>query len=1371
MSVNPWQAEGVSILPSDLKDLMPIVGQQELFRSLEGFRGETLSKGRDALSGFFVVIGGWGVGKSRVGHEICLEAVAREADWIIDGRPERILKAGLEENILPIFVRYSQVTTGPLGSSLETDNWIASVAVEALSRLVEIRGENRVNKLTKNQDRLLELTRDRLKPRGWSSVSQRLREALSDALPDRGVRKSLELLKELKIESLWIVVDEIEDITDTERDGLPSEDRGKGIDQALLTVIPRVIKQEELRQEFPQINFVLLCSLAVGDLMRGIPAIRRRTRWHELNTNSFNDVEAFFRYLRDHRSAVAPSLSTYPDGLKEAAFFAANRNFGWFNVIMNHAHENHREGAIAAPDLLKKFAQDKPKGLKNTVFDLEAISDYQIAKDADKDEVVRLIFGLLPQPVGSALGQMPAATAQRFFEKRHDISGKKLFTPVQEICPPQPHLITAHMVSSGFRNPEGNILEMPGEARFNIQTVMDSLRAYSIGLPPERRENLLICEREEEFTEQVRSLSPYASEAEIFAPRLHRFLMLSWKESKEKGTAGQLFLAPSFSFLRGFNRLNKLREAEAGYLRDGRKNSQLEEAYQELVTDKKKSLRALLQGLCFAWEKDPTDVNFPDGFVQLCAHMNSKQAPLNIGADSAVTLLVVQSSEEAELKDDLNRIARESKHPVLLVVKSDQDLTDQLPDRVIRIAPEVAPMVIVHNLNPHEREALERLGLMGEAFSPDELRTRYFSGWIETARQNLLQKVNAWSDDVERRGLVLRPIFHGRSAKDNELQILARGYVEMVNGSSYDEVLRSPLFDQTDLDVFKKAVTRHIEPGPKFEGFPTTGLIVDESGSTVAQIPRSLVALVERCGSIALSRTDLERSFLFETHSDTPPRDVIRQLTLFLLHAGLLEMQGDKGEKYVRVTTKSLEDLLKRADDWLGREFAQVSAEIQAIHREMGDRLQDQLAKEARQRLKEARKKLDALNVDFFKLSWDELNRIGSDGQPLYVGRLKSATRIISEIRGTVAGVFEAQPAKDFSYTTDCLTDYEAQAGRSDYPLWRRVAVLRGFYKELKDRRQGLLDRIQAVLKDVEARVPVDSSGERIFPTQAISLPLEFYRKELNFPSDKPGQSIQVGGTTQGIAAVGFKLASNRFRDAVERLNIIDGDLNQPGKIVSSFLNSLKEWEGIRQETTGLLSRVADLMQFFSDADQATKERFQLDDVQRKLSDLRGLAEEGLMRQKTDQRDAAGISIFELTSKLATDVEEVKPLVSELRSVLDGITSGILVKLQEDYRVKHSALMSAFRRVRRAQNLSEVAWPDTKGATWGQTVQLFDEVVEKAEREGNTYLPADGSTTFGDLVALCHLDEQGKEVDWNAPLYEGHVRTLMNKKLLRLRLV
>src|SRR5262249_15016153 len=147
--------------------------------------------------------------------ELCLEGVATEAEWIVEGRPERVLKASLEQNILPIFVRYSQVTTGPLGSSLETDNWIPSVAAEALSRLIGIRDNNKVNKLTKNQDRLLELTRQALAPRGFQAAQKRLAEALAATQPEVAVRKCLEILKDLKIENLWIVVDEIEDITDT----------------------------------------------------------------------------------------------------------------------------------------------------------------------------------------------------------------------------------------------------------------------------------------------------------------------------------------------------------------------------------------------------------------------------------------------------------------------------------------------------------------------------------------------------------------------------------------------------------------------------------------------------------------------------------------------------------------------------------------------------------------------------------------------------------------------------------------------------------------------------------------------------------------------------------------------------------------------------------------------------------------------------------------------------------------------------------------------------------------------------------------------------------------------------------------------------
>jgi len=358
---NPWQREGVSILPKDFDNLMPIVGQKILFQRLSRFKNELLDRESQKLAGFFTVIGGWGVGKSRVGHEICMEGLREEVKWIVDGQPERILDPSLKQGVLPIFTRYVQITKGPFGDRLEYDNWIPCVIVETLSRLAGLREKTARNMYVKNQDHILELARKVLKPRGWDKKLPELKKALQNSNPHKAARNALDILKEININHLWVIVDEIEDITDVQQDGLSPDDR-EGIDQALLTIIPRVIKAEEDRELYPEVNFLLLCSQAVGDLLKRIRAIERRTGWHELTTNTYEDVEAFFKYFADYRKDIAEAVSKYPEGLKEAAFFAANRNFGWFNVIMHHAHQNHRDGRVKTPELLKMFAEESTKG-------------------------------------------------------------------------------------------------------------------------------------------------------------------------------------------------------------------------------------------------------------------------------------------------------------------------------------------------------------------------------------------------------------------------------------------------------------------------------------------------------------------------------------------------------------------------------------------------------------------------------------------------------------------------------------------------------------------------------------------------------------------------------------------------------------------------------------------------------------------------------------------------------------------------------------------------------------------------------------------------------------------------------------------------
>jgi hypothetical protein len=1371
-SSNPWRAEGVSILPDHPTDLLPLVGQEGLFHSLESFRDEILRKGAHDLTSFFVIIGAWGVGKSRVGHEVCLEAGTSDIEWIVDGHPRRLLQPSLKDRILPLFIRYSQVTGGQSGTNLEKDNWIASVAAEALRRLVAPTMDGDGNKLAKNQDRLFDLARKALRPKGWDAAAGQLRAVLQEENQDDAVRKSLAILKGLGIENLLLVVDEIEDITDVDRDGLPSSDR-QGIDQALLTVIPRVIKEEDLRQEFPQLSFLLLCSQAVGDAMKGIRAIERRTRWHELTTNSFSDVEAFFQFLRDHRPGVSECIANYPPGLKEAAFFAANRNFGWFNVIMHHAHENMRGGSVNVPDLLHKFAKDPAKGHSGTVFDLEAISDLQIEADGDKEHVTSLLFGLLPKPIGEGPGEIPPATAERLFKKTHVGMNKTLFTRVREVLTPPRHLITAHMVNSGFRNPQGNILELSGEARFDLKIVLESLEAYSIGLPVERRNHLLICEEEEEFIEQVRGLSPYASEAHLFASYLHRFLLAPQSASNAEEAAGESerrFLAPSFSFLLRFNRLNKQRKSEEGLLRDGAKNSQLKEAFGRLHG--KGRTEKLLRGVAFAWERKSVTFDPVDGLKLPSASFISDESPLNLGAEKRATLLFFASdAREADLEQDLTRLGALRAHPIIVLLENEESQKIQLIERLSRIAPSVAPLVTTHNLNSHEFETLLYQGLMGEVFEETDFPTSNFIGRIEVARQRLAQAVgpmgDGWQARVEREGLVLRPIFQAKSAKEEELRALANGYVAMINGASDEQVIQSFL-DEAERDLLKRGIERHVDPSPKYAQYRTIELFNGEAGARVVGVPRTLVTFLERCGPIARSRNDLEKFFLFDSPPDIHPRDIIRQLTSFLTYAGLLEVEADK---YRRVTVPSLENALKRAEDWLDGEYERIAREIRDVHQDVGDDLLNVRAKDARQRLKDARGKLGSLSLEFLSTNSRELEKDGSDGRPIYESRLRKAMSIINDVKSAIRWIFDPVMAQAFQYTPEAFNDFEQQSVRPDYPLWRRAIVLRGFYRSLVERKQASMEKIKAMLDESDRRVPSSLDEEKIFPTQVLSLPLDLYLRELQFSADEPQRTISAAGTTLGTSTIGFKLASGKHREVLSRLDAIEADLSEPGKLLSRYLECLKNWERLRQEYQSLAPHVDEAERFFADAPADVRQQYGLTLLTRSAEELRGIAEEGLMREGTDRREMAGTPVFQLIDGLEDDLKKVRDLPADLRDRLDGIERGILVTLQKEYGDRYGALMSAFSRVRKAQNLELAFWPEKRANTYQATADSFEKVVQEAEAEGNAYLSDADDFKFQDLVALCEQELQGKQVDWNDPTLKRYVQILIAKKLLILKLI
>jgi hypothetical protein len=1371
VSQNPWQRQGVSVIYENLADLIPLVGQESLFDKLCKFRDDILSSTRESLTGFFVLFGGWGVGKSRVGHEICLEAFADEVQWIKGGEPHRILEHGIQQGILPLFVRYVQITGGPLGAGLETENWISRVTVEALSRLAELRGPA-AGSSAKNEDRILNLTRKGLRRKGWDTHLPQLREALKATDANVAARQALDVLKELGIEHLWVIVDEIEDITDVERDGLRGD--RTGIDQALITIIPRVIKSEEARRDFPEVNFLLLCAQSVGDLLTNIGAIRRRTDWYGLTSNSFADVESLSQYLSVHRPKVAEAVSNYPKGLKEAAFFAANRNFGWFNVIMHHAHVNHSRVPQTTPQLLEKFAKDFDRGDGRSVFNMENIDEFHIANDADREEIVQAIFSLLPRSIAPD-GEIPVGRAEHLLSKK-DAAGRPLFTKLREIAPPQEYRILAHMINCGFRNPTGgNELQIPGEFSFNIKTVIDSLKAYSIALLAERRKHLLICEDESEFIDQIKGLTPYAERAADFAPFLHGLLTDSSYQVKGTDGVPKVHIGPAFSFLLDFNGLNASRRTETGFLRDSTKNTQLEEAFRQVQKDAPKRAKALLRGLANVWnmEKAPIPVTEPQGLKLLAVRTAAQPAPFNLGASGQATLIYAAGSSEADLDHDLTRLAQEPAAPVLLLLEDQDGQVEDLRHRLERNVPGIAPFVILHNITGQTASNLIRIGLMGDAFRSDDLRTSHFHAMVGTAKQHLEGSLKEWLEErIEKRGLVLKPLFLGSKVGEEQLRAFSKGYAAMLSGMNEHLTVQmtSGVFSsEAERDDFRKTVEKHANPGPKYQNDPRMVLIeTNGAGEHVAVVPRAMISVLERCGPVAIQRGDLERRFLFELSEGMRPRDVIRHFTSVLHYVGLLEQDGEKLE---RISAFKLDTWVKRAKDWLDGDFKAGAEGIKAIHRDAGADLTDIRMKDARDKLKKAADTLGALSLDFIGKPWAELNEETSGGGTVYEERSKAAVGVVREVRTAVRSVFDPSELGAFRYSPDSLREYEAEAASLGYPLWKRLAVLRSFYSELEKRRKALVKRMDEVLVEVDKRVHELPSGEKAFPIQALTLPLSLYRQELNFGADRPEKTVSAGGSSFGVKTVGFKIASGHYIEAMERLDTIEKDLHQPGELVPAFLELLKTWEGLRKQVSGLQEKFGRVADFFSDAPLEDRKKYDISGIEGELADLVDLIEEGGIRLGTDSREDAGTPPFQLIQGLKDDLRKAQDGPRALQERLDGIIPSVVSSLEEFYSERYRYRMNAIARIRLVQGQTPSVWPDAAAETFGKTKAVFEDTVRRIEMEGETFFAGCGDTSFNTYVGFCQLELEKKFIDWKSVEHKRHRDVLMDKNLLTLKLV
>src|SRR5207249_4010153 len=114
---------------------------------------------------------------------------------------------------------------------------------------------------------------------------------------------------------------------------------------------------------------------------------------------------------------------------------------------------------------------------------------------------------------------------------------------------------------------------------------------------------------------------------------------------------------------------------------------------------------------------------------------------------------------------------------------------------------------------------------------------------------------------------------------------------------------------------------------------------------------------------------------------------------------GLLEADVDK---ITRVSSHQLEIWVKSAEDWLDGVFENDARAIKRVNDDEGENLLNVRAKDARHRLKAAKKRLEDLSLDFVGKPWVELNKETADGVRLYEQRLRSVIQVVRSVRTSV---------------------------------------------------------------------------------------------------------------------------------------------------------------------------------------------------------------------------------------------------------------------------------------------------------------------------------------------------------------------------------
>ncbi|TRZ47831.1 hypothetical protein D4S03_10995 [bacterium] len=1325
---NPWSKNGVALYPPKY----PVVGQSRIFNALVNFRQQFSEQGD--LSGFFVLVGDWGLGKTRIGYELIAEAVGQIDKWLLDPNREyvapntnqRVLEPQFANQTLPLFIDYHSVT-----DHLAADIWTPKVACNALELLWNRPADLRVS------SELLDDLVAALKAKGVSLT--KLQQAVEGG-EDWKVRleKAMQVLRPHDIHYLWIIVDEVETPGDLRRN--PDYIPGREVEEEDLAMISQVIKEARYR-DLPYVNFLLLCSVGMSDAIQ-IGPNRRRANLAVLEPNRIYDVQTFQKYLSQAEIDV-----NYPAGTLEGVFIATNRNFGWFNNVMSSIHaiwvdaQQRGNPVNEAWKLINAYAMSVSN---KEIFDLSILDTMSgIARKTPEHALSQqMIFGQLP--ILADPTTISPEVAKRLLKANIPAIGDA-FARLHQIHIDANTLANELLkLEYGFKKSEraGDDYFTP-YTEFSLSGVLSALRAFSISI--DNPDDFVVYASPDQFAEQLATLYPREREQdgktiEQAAAPLHHIFMRYIVKDRE-------YIGVSFKLLKKINvKMGTGRTPSPSFFRDRNLDIEIEDYVRGKATSSKFRMRLICEGMAKViddtvekWLIDSPNEDF--AYISFESKFNTPQTPgLNVTLKGRVTVAYCGDPQKTakELSDMLGKVS--SAQPILILFGPSSDL-DAFQRELERI-PLLKKSVILRKITNFEEEFLLKYSGKGSEFNPDQkplshntLATR------ENLRQDLQLQFKSWKQALDQSGLILRPIWVKSTNISKEDFFTGYRYLLAIDGTidALDPAsCQIPNWNPQKLDNFRSAAKKNVSPGL---GSSVELLSILKEEPYKPMIPITLLQVLRELHSQA-SEDSLKKRFFFANREQDAAMPTMQILELMEAIGLIYRPGGPNSALYMAVNKNQLESQCTIIKQWLQNQAPSLIRDIQDIFPARATELEKADLSTANAYLKQADEMVTKMQFGFIE-----------NGEPDLQAFIK-LVKGVYEFEMLIMKIRPLEQDEVFNINSEQIKTYQDRY--SSLSLWEKVHFLgwlRKLYIEKQNQIQGGID---GQLAEIASYI---TNEHKPIPTAPITQLLRQIENEVHAPI-AGGTQTSMGWLSlpEYTLSISRYFLAQKYTDGWKRLEALDGLAAKtgPDSLWQRFARQTEAWKGIVNLSLQAKQAWDHLNAFLNDAPRAVKT--ESGELGKEYQTLEDIIEGGLENDIQQQiKTKLGIELLDTLEIEVSALEKYQGLPTRISEFMEGVLQNLRDKINKKR-------LEALNHALRAAGKPDWLAPEGE-STYQKTLDAYKEFNNNVDQQGKKLFDGKGKQTNWEMwVQIYTMFDKGESN--LKPEHEPNINELVEMGLL-----